>query len=109
MKSVKIDIKVGFRSDALLTILYRLEKEVYSARAWSCKTLYEESYFNDKFTMNLIPTEHSFEIQFERDDIIIDYENSYVEFGFTGKRDDWIGPGILKRVPLGELIPEDKK
>lgn len=108
MKTIKIDIKVGFTTDACLKLYFRRKGELIYAEAWSEKTVGVYNHYNDKYQMNLNPCEHHFSVNINNDDIV-DYENSYVEFGFTGARDRWVGPGIIRRIPLGELIPEDKK
>lgn len=108
MKTITIDIRVGFTTDACLQLFFRRDGELFSIDVWSEKTTREDNYFNNKYQMNLIPCDHQFKLELLDEDII-DYENSFIEFGFTGARDRWVGPGVLKKIPLGELISEDKK
>lgn len=107
MKEIKISIKVAFESDAYLKLLYRRNGKLFYAGAWSNPTLNRENYFNDRYQMNLIETEHDFCIQLQDNDIP-DYSISEVQFGFTGARDMWVGPGMLKAIPLGDLINHKK-
>lgn len=103
MKEVKISIKVAFQSDACLVLYFRRAGKLYYVESWSCPTVGYDNYFNDRYTMNLIETQHNFVVNLQDDDVT-DYSCSRVEFGFSGSRDRWVGPGRLKTVALSDLI-----
>lgn len=101
---VTLEITAGFKSDARLSLRYR---DCYGAQhescAWSWPCLQEDNYYNRKYELNLTKTNHAFELDIPDGSEIL-YEQSFVDFGFTGRLYDWVGPGIVKSIPLNQLM-----
>lgn len=106
MREITLELKVGFRTDAILTLFYRLNGNLYSINRSSAAASggSDENYFNNRYETNLTPTTHVFVISIP-DNSIIDSSVSLVKFGYLDKRsyDCFAGPGVLKTLYLNQL------